>query len=119
MLGRNLVLPAFLRSIYFWITILALLWLVFLDPYSWVDQWRFGQRLRAMEEQLEFYETEIARLQAEAAMLHSDPFAQEKYARAAFWVHRDNEVLFVLLPKKRTSLVDPSAVEAPGKSKHH
>lgn len=103
MVSRKLVLPALFRSIYFWITILALLWLVFLDPYSWVDQWRFGQRLRVMEEQLKFYEAEIARLQAEAAMLHSDPFAQEKYARAAFWVHRDNEVLFVLSPRKHAS----------------
>jgi len=104
MVGRKLTLPPFLRSIYFWITLLALLWLVFLDPYSWIDQWRFSQRLRTMEEQLRFYEAEIARLQTEAALLQSDPFAQEKYARAAFWVHRDNEVLFVLSPRKRLSL---------------
>ncbi len=115
MAGRKLRLPGFLRSVYFWITVLALLWLGFLDPYSWVDQWRFSERLAAMEKQLRFYEAEIGRLQIEADMLRSDPFTQEKYARAAFWVHRENEVLFVLLPKKRASLVDPSAVEASAK----
>ncbi len=102
MVVHKIRFPAFLRSIYFWITILALLWLVFLDPYSWIDQWRFGRRLTAMEAQLRFYETEIARLQTEVEMLRADAFAQEKYARATFWVHRDDEVLFVLLPWIRT-----------------
>jgi cell division protein FtsB len=62
-----------------------------------------------MEAQLDFYEREVARLQAEADLLRSDPFAQEKYARAAFWVHRDDEILFVLLPKGRS--VSPSVPE--------
>lgn len=101
MASRKLPIPGLLRSPYFWITLLALLWLGFLGPYSWVDQWRFSRRLAAMEAQLDFYETEIVRLQAEADLLESDPFAQEKYARAAFWVHRDDEILFVLLPKGR------------------
>jgi cell division protein FtsB len=102
MASSKIRIPALFRSLYFWITLLALLWLVFLDPYSWLDQWRFSRRLAAMEAQLRFYEAEIARLQAEAEMLRSDPFTQEKYARAAFWVHRDEEILFVLLPGGRS-----------------
>jgi cell division protein FtsB len=109
MASRKLPLPGLLKSPYFWITLLALLWLGFLDPYSWIDQWRFSRRLAAMEAQLDFYEREVARLQAEADLLRSDPFAQEKYARAAFWVHRDDEILFVLLPKGRS--VSPSVPE--------
>ena len=109
MASRKLRIPGLLKSPYFWITLLALLWLGFLDPYSWVDQWRFSRRLAAMEAQLDFYETEIARLQVEADLLKSDPFAQEKYARAAFWVHRDDEILFVLLPKGR--LASPALPE--------
>jgi cell division protein FtsB len=112
MASSKIRIPALFRSLYFWITLLALLWLVFLDPYSWLDQWRFSQRLAAMEAQLRFYEAEIARLQAEAEMLRSDPFTQEKYARAAFWVHRDEEILFVLLSGGR-STAHPGKQEVP------
>jgi hypothetical protein len=47
-------------------------------------------------------------------MLRSDPFTQEKYARAAFWVHRDEEILFVLLPGGR-SVALPREREVPKK----
>jgi len=95
---------SWLKSPYVWITLGTLAWLLFLDSYSWMDQWRFRQRLDAMEAQLRFYEAEIVRLKAEEAALQSDPFAQEKYARAAYWVHRENELLFILSPKRTQSI---------------
>ncbi len=81
---------------YWWITLIALLWLLFIDNYNWIAQWRFGQRLAQMEAQYQFYEQEIARLQTEAQALKQDRYTQEKYARAHYWVHRPDEWLFIL-----------------------
>lgn len=83
---------------YWWITFLALLWLLFLDNYNWIAQWRFSRRLAQMEAQYAFYEQAIAHLKTEAHALKHDPYTQEKYARAYYWVHRPNEWLFILQP---------------------
>ncbi|MCS6790470.1 MAG: hypothetical protein NZ580_05785 [Bacteroidia bacterium] len=91
-----MVFRRLLRSPYFWITLLALLWMGWLDTYNWIEQYRLSQRIRAMREQLAFYEREITLLRQEEEALRTDPYTQQRYARQHYWVKHPEEVLYIL-----------------------
>ncbi|MEN3040828.1 MAG: hypothetical protein ABDH66_04735 [Bacteroidia bacterium] len=95
-----------LRSPYLWITILALLWIGFLDTHSWWQQYRLSRQLHQMKAQLDFYEREIQNLREEEEALRKDPYTQEYHARRHYWVKRPGEKLFLLqrLNSERRSL---------------
>lgn len=88
--------PRFWLSPYFWITVVALLWLGFLDNYNWIEQYRFRKRIEQMRAQLRFYENQIQLLQEEEKALLTDPYIQEYHARKHYWVKRPNETLYIL-----------------------
>ena len=89
-------LPGFLKNKYFLTTIVFAVWMLFLDDYNMIFQYKRGKELRALNEKREFYIKEIEKAEKEKKELFSNADNLEKYARENYFMKRDNEDIFVI-----------------------
>ncbi|MBX2972676.1 MAG: septum formation initiator family protein [Flavobacteriales bacterium] len=94
-------IPARLRNRYTATALGLLCWIAFFDQNDAWTTFKNRRELARMQEQKEFYVTEIARTKEHLHELGSDKALLEKFARERYLMKRDNEDIFVLVPEKK------------------
>jgi cell division protein FtsB len=89
-------LPGLLKNKYFLTTMVFAVWMLFLDDYNMIFQYKRGKELHALNQKREFYMQEIEKAEKEKKELFSNADNLEKYARENYFMKRDNEDIFVI-----------------------
>jgi cell division protein FtsB len=88
--------PAWLRSKYLWVLVIAFVWMAFLDKYSLLSQWRMRQNISRIKEDITSYKQGILDLDYEIEKMTTDRREIEKFAREQYWMKKKNEDLFII-----------------------
>ncbi len=69
----------------------------FVDKHNFIDNWQVRRKIRALEEQREFYRQ---RIREDSLVLENlrDPDYLEAYAREHFYMRRAGEELYIVRP---------------------
>ncbi len=86
------------------ITILFLLtWLLFFDRYDFVTQYETVKELKQLEEEKQYYLTEIGKNENDLKHLREDPVYLETFAREKYLMKQANEDVFIILDNRVSS----------------
>ena len=94
-------IPRVLRNRYGAGLLAMLLWIGLFADYDLYTMVKLRRQLGQMEAQRDHYAEEIATTRAQLHELNSDQALLEKFAREKYLMKRDNEDIFVLVPKKK------------------
>ncbi|WP_246197632.1 FtsB family cell division protein [Chitinophaga agrisoli] len=98
---RSIKVPAYLRNKFLIATAAFTIWLMFLDRNNLLSQFQLQSEVNKLENQKEFFRTEIDKTREEQRELLSSPEKLEKFAREQYLMKKDNEDLFII--KEATS----------------
>lgn len=76
-----------------------ILLMVFFDQNDWISQQARKKELKDVNDNINFLNKEIGRMDTEYAALRSDPKALERYAREHYKMKRDSEDLYLINEK--------------------
>lgn len=93
--------PGILRNRYGAGLLVLLLWICLFADYDLYTMIKLRHQLGQMQEQRDRYAEEIATTREQLHELNSDQALLEKFAREKYLMKRDNEDIFVLVPKKK------------------
>lgn len=75
-------------------------WLTFFDQNNFIVQYGYHSDLNKLESERNYYLTEIDKNKKELFELSSDSAHLEKFARENYYMKKENEDIFVLVPDK-------------------
>jgi len=96
---RNL-LPH-LKNKYMVATIAFLVWMMFFDRNSFINQIKLVSTLNGLDQQKEYYQEEIKKDSAELHKLLTDTTTLIKFAREKYLMKKDNEDIFLIVEEKK------------------
>ncbi len=85
----------FISNKYVWALLFFIVWMLFLDTYSWLDHRELDAQIDELEENKEYYQDEIRKDQENIKLL-SNPDQVEKYAREKYYMKRDSEDIYII-----------------------
>lgn len=89
-----------LKNKYFLSSIAFLIWMLFFDRNDIISQYDYRSQVNKLENEKEFYNNEIAKVQKDLDELTSNRDKLEKFARERYLMKRDNEDVFVIIEDK-------------------
>lgn len=92
-------IPQWAKNKYFLTTLAFVLWMIFLDNFDLVTQWKRHQEISKIEAHIQYYKTEIVKTNEEKEALFGSMQNLEKFAREHYWMKKDNEDLFIVSNK--------------------
>ncbi|MBT9394789.1 septum formation initiator family protein [Hymenobacter sp. NST-14] len=92
-------IPGFLRSFYFYVGLGFLVWMFVFDSNDFVRQYDMYAKLRELEDERDYYLSNIETVKKERAELLSSPELLEKFAREKYIMKRPGEDVFILVPQ--------------------
>ncbi|MFM2228903.1 MAG: hypothetical protein RL607_161 [Bacteroidota bacterium] len=96
---RNLIanypILAFLGSGYFLVLIFFLVWMLFLDNYSYFDHRILDKEIDELEANKEYYQQEITKDEKSIKEMNY-PGHIERYAREKYYMKRDSEDIYII-----------------------
>jgi len=90
----------YIHNKYFYTGFAFLVWMIFFDQESFIQQYKLSSTLENLEEQKTFYLEEIEKNEKTIELLETDSSALEKFAREKYYMKRDNEEVFVLVEEE-------------------
>ena len=96
---QNLI--SLIKNKYVVLIIAFLVWLVFFDSNSLINQHRLNKELAKVQKEKQFYIAEINRDKKTAYNLMSDEDNLEKFAREEYLMKRDNEDIFIIINESK------------------
>lgn len=85
----------FLGSKYTLVTAFFIVWMLFLDNYSYLDHRILNAEIDELEDNKEYYQQEIAKDQQSIKNLNN-PGQTEKYAREKYYMKKDSEDIYII-----------------------
>lgn len=85
----------FLRNKYVWVLLFFVVWMIFLDNYSWLNHQELNKQIDELEENKLYYKEEIQR-DSRSIKLLKNPDQVEKYAREKYYMKRDSEDIYII-----------------------
>ncbi len=95
----------YLSNKYIWVLLFFVIWMLFLDNYSWLNHRVLDKEIDELEENKQYYKDEIGKDQQNIKLL-KNPDQVEKYAREKYYMKRDSEDIYIIefegdtVPKK-------------------
>lgn len=89
-----------LKNKYLLTTVGLTVWILFFDKNDLFTQLEFRKEVKVLQEDRNYYANEIKSITSDLRELSSNPKTLEKFAREKYYMKRDNEDIFVLVPKK-------------------
>lgn len=86
---------SFLGNRYFLVTAFFVIWLLFLDNYSYLDHRELNKEIDELEDNKSYYQEEIAKDKQSIQKL-KNPGEIEKYAREKYYMKRDSEDIYIV-----------------------
>ena len=93
-IDRNPLLK-FLSNRYVLVTLFFIVWMLFLDNYSYLDHRLLDNEINELEDNKTYYQEEIKKDQQNIKMLKSSDQV-EKYAREKYYMKRDSEDIYII-----------------------
>jgi len=85
----------FLGSKYTLVSIFFIVWMLFLDNYSYVDSRILDREINELEDNKKYYQEEIAKDEQSIKNLNN-PGQTEKYAREKYYMKKDSEDIYII-----------------------
>lgn len=77
------------------VTLFFLVWMIFLDNYSYFDHQILNKQIDELEDNKDYYQDEIAKDEKSIKNL-KNPGQIEKYAREKYYMKRDSEDIYII-----------------------
>ena len=74
-------------------------WMLFFDANNIISQAKLGAKLKSHQQKKTFYQQRIIEVKTEKEELKSNSKTREKFAREKYWMKKDNEDLYIIIPK--------------------
>jgi len=84
-----------LSNKYVWVSLSFLIWMVFLDNYSYFEHRFLNKQIDALEENATYYQEEIKKDEENIKQL-KNPMQIEKYAREKYYMKKDSEDIYII-----------------------
>ena len=99
---RNIInkIPKPLKNKYILTLVFFAFWIIFIDDYNLIKQHQLQKNVDALEDQKEYYISEINKDSTELYHLQNTKEEQERFAREKFLMKKDNEDIFIIREKK-------------------
>jgi cell division protein DivIC len=94
-------LPLPLRNKFVVVICFFLIWMAIFDKHSLYKQIRLQSTLKELKSKLAYYKEEIKNDTEKGLELSSDEKGLEKFAREEHLMKKDDEEIFVIVPKKK------------------
>lgn len=75
-------------------------WMLFFDRHDLTTQYSYYSQLKELENQKNFYETELEKIATGLHDLQHNSEALERIAREKYQMKKENEDVFILLPQE-------------------
>ena len=85
----------FLGSRYTLVLLFFIVWMLFLDNYSYFDHRILDQQINELEENKRYYQQEIAKDKQSIKNLNN-PGQTERYAREKYYMKKDSEDIYII-----------------------
>ena len=85
----------FLSNKYVWVSLSFIIWMVFLDNYSYFEHRFLDKQIDGLEENASYYEGEIKKDKENIKQL-KNPMQTEKYAREKYYMKKDSEDIYII-----------------------
>jgi len=85
----------FLSNKYVWVLLSFLIWMVFLDNYSYFGHRVLDKQIDELEDNKKYYQEEIKKDQEKIKNLNN-PDQTEKYAREKYYMKKDSEDIYII-----------------------
>jgi cell division protein DivIC len=85
----------FLSNKYVWVSLSFLVWMGFLDNYSYFEHRFLDKQIDGLEENATYYEEEINKDKEHIKQL-KNPMQIEKYAREKYYMKKDSEDIYIV-----------------------
>lgn len=85
----------FLSNKYVLVLLFFIVWMLFLDTYSYLDHRFLDKEINELETNKEYYQNEIDRDKKSIKTL-KNPHQIEKYAREKYYMKKNNEDIFII-----------------------
>lgn len=89
--------PWYIKNVYFAILLFFLVWMLFFDANNLLYQYKLSSKLNSLENQMEYYNTEITDVEELKDELFSNDAKKEKFAREKYYMKKDNEDVFIIV----------------------
>ncbi|MGB0886091.1 MAG: FtsB family cell division protein [Chitinophagales bacterium] len=94
-------MPWWIKNIYFLISFSFIVWMVFFDRNNSFATYKINKSLKTLENQREYYRTEIEKVNELKEELFSTDEKKEKFAREKYFMKKGNEDIFVIVAKEK------------------
>lgn len=85
----------FLSNKYVWVLLFFIVWMLFLDNYSWLNHRELNKQIDELEDNKKYYKDEINK-DNQSIKLLKNPDQIEKYAREKYFMKRDSEDVYII-----------------------
>ncbi len=89
------------RDKYFLACTIFVVWMLFFDRNDIVSQYDYKQQVNKLQQEKDFYTKEIDLVQKDLRDLDSNLNTAEKFAREKYYMKKENEDVFVIVPKEK------------------
>jgi cell division protein DivIC len=84
-----------LSNKYVWVSLSFLIWMVFLDNYSYFEHRFLDKQIDGLEDNAAYYQEEIKKDEENIKQL-KNPMQIEKYAREKYYMKKDSEDIYII-----------------------
>ena len=85
----------FLSNKYVWVLLFFIVWMLFLDNYSWLNHRELDKQIDELEDNKTYFKEEIKKDESSIKLL-KDSDQVEKYAREVYYMKRDSEDVYII-----------------------
>lgn len=93
-------LPPVFKNFYFVTGFLFLVWMIFVDSNDLISRFKMGSKLRALQNEKEYYEAKIVEVEKDRKELMTNKELLEKFAREKYLMKKETEDLFIIQVKE-------------------
>ena len=92
---KKSALLQFISNKYVWVLLFFIIWMLFLDNYSYFDHRFLNKQIDELETNKEYYQEEIKKDEQSIKLL-KNPNQIEKYAREKYYMKNDSEDIYII-----------------------
>lgn len=89
-------IPKPFKNKYLIVLLLFSLWIIFIDDYNLITQYKLQKDVDKLEEKKTYYISEISKDSTKLYLLENDKQEQERFAREKFLMKKSNEDIFII-----------------------
>jgi cell division protein FtsB len=104
----SILLPI-VKNKYFLVTFGVLVWVLFFDKNDLLSQLDLTRQVKKLQKEKKYFTDEIRNNKRDLEELKTNPKNLEKFARENYYMKKDDEVIYVIVPDKKPQ---PQAISA-------